>query len=190
MVNQESAPGAPGTLGSSEDPRIDARTRRGRLMMLFLLLVCASPVIASYLAYYVFTPAGGKAAYGALVDPQRPIPTGLMVQDEHGAEVPLASLKGKWLMVSVDGSACDDNCARKLFTMRQLRIGQGPDRDRIVPVWLVTDRGRSTRASSRRTTTITVPCASCARPSCRRTGLPTARRRRRTTSFWSIRSAT
>lgn len=64
-----------------------------------------------------------------------------MVQDEHGAEVPLASLKGKWLMVSVDGSACDDNCARKLFTMRQLRIGQGPDRDRIVPVWLVTDRG-------------------------------------------------
>jgi len=66
MVNQESAPGAPGTLGASEDPRIDARTRRGRWMMLLLLLVCASPVIASYLAYYVFTPAGGKAAYGAL----------------------------------------------------------------------------------------------------------------------------
>ncbi|KMW46344.1 cytochrome C oxidase subunit I [Ralstonia insidiosa] len=145
MVNQESAPGTPGTRAApaalSTDARIDARTRRGRLTMLFLLLVCASPVIASYLAYYVFTPAGGKAAYGALVEPQRPIPTGLMVQDEHGAEVPLASLKGKWLMVSVDNSACDDNCARKLFTMRQLRIGQGPDRDRIVPVWLVTDRG-------------------------------------------------
>ena len=141
MVTQESTPGAPGAIGASEDPRIDARTRRGRLMMLFLLLVCASPVIASYLAYYVFTPAGGKAAYGALIEPQRPIPTGLMVQDEHGAEVPLASLKGKWLMVSVDGSACDDNCARKLFTMRQLRVGQGPDRDRIVPVWLVTDQG-------------------------------------------------
>ena len=27
--------------------------------MLFLLLVCASPVIASYLTYYVFRPAGG-----------------------------------------------------------------------------------------------------------------------------------
>ena len=64
MVNQETAPG---TLDASADPRIDARTRRGRLMMLFLLLVCASPVIASYLAYYVFTPAGGKAAYGTVV---------------------------------------------------------------------------------------------------------------------------
>ena len=74
MVNQESAPGTPGTRAApaalSTDARIDARTRRGRLTMLFLLLVCASPVIASYLAYYVFTPAGGKAAYGALVEPR------------------------------------------------------------------------------------------------------------------------
>lgn len=76
MVNQESAPGAPGTLGSSEDPRIDARTRRGRLMMLFLLLVCASPVIASYLAYYVFTPPAARrrtARWSIRSAPFRPV---------------------------------------------------------------------------------------------------------------------
>jgi hypothetical protein len=50
MVNQPSAPDTPDTLGAPADPRIDARTRRGRMMMLLLLLVCASPVIASYMA--------------------------------------------------------------------------------------------------------------------------------------------
>ena len=48
---------------------INARTRRGRLQMLFLLLACASPVIASYLAYYVFKPEGAKTNFGTLVQP-------------------------------------------------------------------------------------------------------------------------
>lgn len=43
-------------------------------------------------------------------------------------------------MVSADGSICSNNCTRKPPTMRQLHIGQGPDRDRVVPIWLVTDR--------------------------------------------------
>ncbi|OYY09833.1 MAG: hypothetical protein B7Y67_15495, partial [Polynucleobacter sp. 35-46-11] len=48
---------------------INAQTRRGRLQMLFLLLACAAPVIASYLAYYVFKPEGGKTNFGTLVQP-------------------------------------------------------------------------------------------------------------------------
>ena len=38
---------------SADSVAIDERTRRGRLQMLFLLLACAAPVIASYFAYYV-----------------------------------------------------------------------------------------------------------------------------------------
>ncbi|WP_423194994.1 SCO family protein [Cupriavidus sp. H19C3] len=122
------------------DSRIDARTRRGRLQMLALLLVCASPVIASYLTFYVFRPAGGTTNYGALIEPQRPMPA-VQIGDERGEAVPLASLRGKWLMVTTDPSACDEACARKLFTIRQIRAGQGQDRERIVPVWLITDTG-------------------------------------------------
>lgn len=123
---------------ASPDPRIDARTRRGRLQMLMLLLVCASPVIASYLTYYVFKPEGGKTNYGALIEPQRPLPA-VAVRDERGVSVPLDSFKGKWLLVSADGAACGEACAKKLFTIRQIRAGQGNDRIRIVPVWLITD---------------------------------------------------
>lgn len=139
MPSQDSAP-RPAATASPPDPRIDARTRRGRIQMLLLLLVCASPVIASYLTYYVFKPTGGATNYGALIDPQRPMPP-VRVMNERAEAVPLESFRGKWLLVTTDPSACDEACAKKLFTIRQLRAGQGQDRERIVPVWLVTDGG-------------------------------------------------
>ncbi|WP_454762724.1 SCO family protein [Cupriavidus campinensis] len=125
---------------ASPDSRIDARTRRGRLQMLMLLLVCASPVIFSYFTYYVVKPSGGSTNYGALIDPQRPMPA-VSVTNERGEPVPLAALRGKWLMVTTAPSACDEACARRLFTVRQIRAGQGENRERIVPVWLISDTG-------------------------------------------------
>ncbi|MCY1291020.1 hypothetical protein D9M70_401910 [compost metagenome] len=144
MAQQDSAPApaqTPANPASPQDPRIDARTRRGRLQMLMLLLVCASPVIASYFTYYVIKPRGGATNYGALVDPQRPMPP-VRVTDEQGNAVPLEQYRGKWLLVTADPSACDEACAKKLFTIRQIRAGQGQDRERIVPVWLITDDGK------------------------------------------------
>jgi cytochrome oxidase Cu insertion factor (SCO1/SenC/PrrC family) len=108
-------------------------------MLLLLALVCAAPVIASYLMYYVFKPSGGTTSYGALIEPQRPIPEQLMVTDENGQRVALASLRGKWLMVMVNGSECGDPCATRLFFMRQVRALQSGERERVVDVWLRTD---------------------------------------------------
>lgn len=125
---------------ATPDSRIDARTRRGRLQMLMLLLVCASPVIFSYFTYYVVKPSGASTNYGTLVDPLRPMPP-LNVTNERGEAVPLASFRGKWLMVMTAPSACDEACARQLFTVRQIRAGQGQDRERITPVWLISDTG-------------------------------------------------
>ncbi|MFC4421634.1 SCO family protein [Cupriavidus pampae] len=132
-------PGAPHTDAPVGD-RIDARTRRGRLQMLVLLLVCASPVIASYLMYYVVKPTGGSTNYGTLIDPQRPMPA-VQIANERDESVPLASMRGKWLLVTTDPAACDEACAKKLFMIRQIRAGQGQDRERIVPVWLIQDKG-------------------------------------------------
>ncbi|MDT6962408.1 cytochrome c oxidase subunit I [Cupriavidus sp. SZY C1] len=139
-MNVQTPPMSQPDPSATPDPRIDARTRRGRLQMLMLLLVCASPVLFSYFTYYVIKPTGGSTNYGALVDPQRPMPPVQLV-DERGDALPLASLRGKWLMLMTDGAACDEACARKLFTMRQIRAGQGEGRERIVPVWLIQDAG-------------------------------------------------
>lgn len=114
--------------------------RRGRWMLLLLALVSAAPVIASYLAYYVFKPRLGTTNYGTLVEPQRPIPEGLVVTDESGKPMKLASLRGVWLMIAADTSACDKACATKLYFMRQIRATQAGERVRIVTIWLRTDQ--------------------------------------------------
>ncbi|WP_081867960.1 SCO family protein [Caballeronia glathei] len=112
---------------------------KGRWMLLLLALVCAAPVIASYLMYYVFKPTGGTTSYGALIEPQRPIPGELMVTDEKGQPMPLTSLRGKWLMITVNGSDCNEQCATRLYFMRQVRVLQSAERERVVNVWLRTD---------------------------------------------------
>ncbi|WP_322031933.1 cytochrome C oxidase subunit I [Paraburkholderia sp. J76] len=120
-------------------PAKQAAKRRGRWTLLLIMLICGAPIAISYFTYYVIKPKGGTTSYGTLIEPQRPIPGALMVTGEDGREVPLASLKGRWLMISVNGGACNEACATKLYFMRQVRATQGPERERVVTVWLRTD---------------------------------------------------
>lgn len=113
------------------------RTRHGRWKMLGVLAICAAPVIASYFTYYVIRPEG-RRNYGELIDPQRTLPA-LTVATPDGASVPLASLKGQWLLVSVAGGACDAPCQNHLYLQRQLRESLGKEKDRLDWVWLVND---------------------------------------------------
>lgn len=119
------------------DVQLASRTRMGRLKMLAVLLVCASPVIASYLTYYVFRPEG-RRNFGELVQPQRALPN-LVAQTLDGKAINLADLKGQWLLVSVASGACAEACARHLYLQRQLREGLGKEKERLDWVWLVND---------------------------------------------------
>jgi len=113
------------------------RTVAGRWKMFAVLLVCAAPVIASYLTYYFVRPEA-RRIYGELVDPQRPLPN-LPALDLAGETRNLLSLKGQWLLVSVSGGSCADICQRHLYLQRQLREGLGKEKDRMDRVWLVDD---------------------------------------------------
>lgn len=113
-----------------------AKTRRGRWMMLALLLVCIAPVIASYFTYYVIRPTGTQN-YGDLIDPQRPIPA-VMVTDATGVQQPLTQWKDQWLLISVADGACDEACVQHLYWQRQLRETLGKEKERLDWVWLRT----------------------------------------------------
>ncbi|VWX57340.1 conserved hypothetical protein [Burkholderiales bacterium 8X] len=115
----------------------DRRTSRGRWKMILVLLCCAAPVIASYLAYYVVRPEG-RRVYGELIDPQRSLPN-LAGTARDGSTVRLPALKGQWLLVVVSGAACDAQCERHLYLQRQLRESLGREKDRMDRVWLVSD---------------------------------------------------
>lgn len=115
-----------------------AQVRHGRLKMLLVLLVCAAPVIASYLTYYVIRPQG-RSNHGELIEPQRPLPVALPLTDLQGRAVAPADLQGQWLLVAVAGGACDAGCERQLYLQRQLRESLGKDKERIDRVWLIDD---------------------------------------------------
>ncbi len=119
------------------EAQLVTRTRMGRLKMLAVLLVCASPVIASYLTYYVFRPEG-RRNFGELVEPQRALPD-VAARTLDGKVFNLKELKGQWLLVSVASGACAEACQRHLYLQRQLREGLGKEKDRVDWVWLVND---------------------------------------------------
>jgi len=112
------------------------RTRNGRVKMLLVLLICAAPVVASYLTYFVIRPQG-RTNYGTLILPTRSLPA-LVLATPEGKAVAAASLKGQWLLVVVGPGDCDAACDKRLFMQRQLREMLGKDRDRVDKLWLVT----------------------------------------------------
>ena len=105
-----------------------------------VLLVCAAPVIASYLTFYVIKPEG-RTNYGELLQPlvSLPAPAALAVADLQGKPVPLQSVRGNWLLVSVENAPCAEACQKKLYWMRQIRTAQGKDKERVDRLWLTSD---------------------------------------------------
>ena len=114
------------------------RTASGRLKMFIVLLVCAAPVVASYLTYFVIRPEG-RTNYSQLIEPLRPIPAALPLADLQGGAVAAESLKGQWLLVVVSGGACDARCEHYLWLQRQLRETLGREKDRVDKLWLIDD---------------------------------------------------
>ena len=107
--------------------------RRSRLTLWLIVAACAAPMIASYVAYYVWRPSG-HVNYGELIAP-RPL-----------AGPPFDALRGKWVLVSFDAAACDAYCEKKLYILRQVRTAQHKNMGRVERLWLLTD-ARKPRAA-------------------------------------------
>jgi hypothetical protein len=116
------------------------RTRIGRWKMFGVLALCASPVIASYLTYYVIRPEG-RSNYGALIQPSRAIPSNLSLTDVQGRAVAAKSLHGQWLLIAAGPADCGTGCLERQHALRQLRTMLGREKDRLDKVWLVLGEG-------------------------------------------------
>ncbi len=122
---------------AAQDEPESQRTARGRWKMILVMLICASPVIASYFTYYVVRP-DARRSFGELVEPQRPLPD-VAAANLSGQPARLRALKGQWLLVSVGSGNCDEACAHNLYLQHQLRESLGKERDRVDWVWLIPD---------------------------------------------------
>jgi len=107
-----------------------------RVSLWLIIALTVAPVAASYLLYYFWTPAR-TVNHGELIEPRQLPDVQLALAD--GSPFRLSQLRGKWVLVMVDSGRCDANCDRKLLYMRQLRLTQGKDMERVERAWLISD---------------------------------------------------
>lgn len=115
-----------------------ARTaKKSKLSLWLLAAVCIAPVIASYLTYYFWQPQG-HVNYGELLQP-RPMPDP-QVALVDGTPFKLSQLRNRWVLLVAQPGSCDAYCQQQLVYIRQVRLAQGKESDRIERVWLITDQ--------------------------------------------------
>jgi cytochrome oxidase Cu insertion factor (SCO1/SenC/PrrC family) len=111
-------------------------TPRSKFLLLFGVFMV--PVLAAYLAFFGWRPAG-HTNYGDLLKVTPLQQTAGATPD--GTPLDLGALRGKWVMVHVGPASCDAACVRQLYLMRQIRIAQGKEQSRIERLWVLSDTG-------------------------------------------------
>ena len=112
--------------------------RRSNRTLWLVLAACLLPFVAAT-GLYVFAPPGDRMNYGELIEP-RLVPD-IALAKLDGKLLRLADLRGKWVMLQVDEARCERACREKLYNMRQVRLTQGKNMDRVLRVWVVSDAG-------------------------------------------------
>ena len=108
-----------------------------RLKLIGIGVLSALPVIASYLFYWFWTPQQ-HTNYGTLVDPPQLLPE-VELRMPNGEALVSSGLRGRWILVAIDSGRCGPRCQEKLWQMRQVRLAQGKEMNRIERVWLIDD---------------------------------------------------
>jgi len=75
--------------------------------------------------------------YGELI-PARPL-TDAPLRHLDQRAFRLSELKGKWILLQLDEADCAAVCSGKLYSMRQVRLAQGHEMERVERVWLILD---------------------------------------------------
>ena len=121
---------------SEPNPGTTEDRRRGRRIALVILALCAAPTIAAWLAYVLWQPQP-PLNHGELIEAR--IISDPELRRLDGSPFRLSQLHGRWVLLQIDSGACGEACGKKLLYMRQARLAQGKDAERIERMWLLAD---------------------------------------------------
>jgi hypothetical protein len=96
--------------------------------------VAVFPILGSYLLYLFWQPSS-FVNHGELIPSAQQV--SFTANDPLGPA--LQELKGKWILAVVDSGVCDEPCKQKLYYLRQIRLTQGKEMNRIERLWIITD---------------------------------------------------
>lgn len=124
-------------IATDEDVLPTARTKAARRTLLILIFACVAPVVTSYTAFYFWQPTE-RMNYGGLLNPVA-LPQEALDGVAGQPPFALSEFGGSWTLLYAGEGRCDEACEAALYVMRQSRLAQGKEMERIARVWLVTD---------------------------------------------------
>lgn len=113
--------------------------KRTNKEFIWLMVIFILPVIAAVILFNVngLRPTG-TTNNGELITPARPLKN-ITLQQLDGGDFTNDQFQGKWTLVYISSSDCDDVCKQSIYKMRQLRWAQGDNMKRIQRLLLLAD---------------------------------------------------
>jgi cytochrome oxidase Cu insertion factor (SCO1/SenC/PrrC family) len=104
---------------------------RSRLGLVMLALIFIAPILFAFIVYKYrdLIPTETKN-FGELVVPARPLPA-FDLQTVEGKDFNLEDMRSKWSYLYVVKNHCDADCKLNLLKMRNARLGQGGEAQRV-----------------------------------------------------------
>ena len=112
--------------------------RRGRLILICMLIFFITPIIAVIAMYKLDWRPKGESV-GELVTPPKAIAINPALTHSNDTKVSLSQFKDKWSMIYVTAE-CDMQCKNKLHQMRQLHVSLYKEIPRMQRVLITTSQ--------------------------------------------------
>ncbi len=130
-------------------PQNPAARRRSRLSLIIVLGMFAVPFALAWLVVTVFPEWApkGRVNHGELIEPVRPLPS-FQLKTLSGDPLDETFFRGKWTIVYLAQGSCDRSCVEQLYNIRQVRLAQGKNIDRLQRLMLWQDEGISAERRS------------------------------------------
>lgn len=114
---------------------------RGRLVLVLVFAFFALPLAVAWVMNFTgdWAPTA-SANHGSLIEPVRPVELQGLVGLE-GAAFDSSVLAHDWTLVYLHRGACDEACYNTLYKLRQVRLAQGKNIDRVQRLLLLAEPG-------------------------------------------------
>ena len=126
-------------------PTPDMPKGKGRRQLILLVTVFAAPIILAWIFYLNQSLLPQKTKnHGELITPARPLQDIKMSLYPAG-DFELSQHRGSWVLLYIGDNHCAEDCAQALYNMRQSRLGQKGEHQRIKQVY-VSSNGKPDQA--------------------------------------------
>lgn len=97
----------------------------------------ALPPVVAYFMYFTGIMPDARMNNGTLIEPEE-LPE-LALKTNNGQTFDISANKGKWTLLMLADSSCDDLCKKNIYLMRQVRTSLGKDSHNTERLLIMTD---------------------------------------------------